>query len=212
MMTDTVGPGLVGAGNAAAAPEPLADPGAFYAALRAPGGLFRGKLEQSQVDGTAAVLKSMAGWPLSFAAYGLATPYHETNATMEPVREAYWLSEDWRRAHLRYFPWYGRGLVQLTWEAGYRKADAKLGLGGTLIANPDRAMELPIAAAILRHGMEEGWFSPGHSMAAHLPAVGPADEAHFESARHIINGSDKKALIAAYALKFQAALQAGGWR
>ena len=50
------------------------------------------------------------------AAYVLATAYWETARTMEPVREAFWMSEEWRRANLRYFPWYGRGFVQLTWE------------------------------------------------------------------------------------------------
>jgi putative chitinase len=210
MMTEPNGGGLAAAGDAAAAPAPLANVESFYKVLRAPGGLFAGGLKQTQVDGLQAVLAATAGWPLAFAAYALATAYHETAHTMEPVREAYWLSEDWRRTHLRYFPWYGRGFVQLTWEAGYRKADEKLALGGTLIANPDRAMEPAIAAKVMARGMTEGWFSTGHTLAAHLPAAGPATEAQYETARHIINGSDKQALIAAFALKFQAALQAGG--
>lgn len=36
-----------------------------------------------------------------------------------PVREAYWLSEAWRAANLRYYPDYGRGLMQCTWPDNY---------------------------------------------------------------------------------------------
>src|SRR5690348_7934054 len=54
-------------------------------------------------------------------AYILATAFWESAQTMHPVREAYWLSEDWRRKNLRYYPWYGRGLIQTTWEANYKK-------------------------------------------------------------------------------------------
>jgi peptidoglycan hydrolase-like protein with peptidoglycan-binding domain len=49
-------------------------------------------------------------------AYVLATTQWETNQTFKPVREAYWLSENWRKTHLRYHPFYGRGFVQLTWK------------------------------------------------------------------------------------------------
>ena len=42
------------------------------------------------------------------AAYVLATAYWETNRTMKPVEEAYWLSEEWRRKNLRYYPWHGQ--------------------------------------------------------------------------------------------------------
>ncbi len=67
-----------------------------------------------------------AGWPLAFTAYALATACHETAYTMQPVREAFWLSENWRRTHLRYYPFYGRGYVQLTWKANYERADREL--------------------------------------------------------------------------------------
>jgi hypothetical protein len=52
-----------------------------------------GALEQPQVDGFGALLQAygVARWPLAFAAYGLATGWHETAKTMQPVREAYWL-------------------------------------------------------------------------------------------------------------------------
>ena len=37
-------------------------------------------------------------------------------------REAYWLSEAWRRRISGDFPYYGRGLIQITWKENYKKA------------------------------------------------------------------------------------------
>jgi len=77
----------------------------------------------------------------------LGTVPIETASTFEPVREAYWLSEDWRRINLRYYPYFGRGYVQLTWESGYRDAGDALGLN--LVGSPDLALMPTIAADIL---------------------------------------------------------------
>lgn len=190
------------------------DKAAFFQRLRA--GILGPRLEQDEVDGCEAILGAMAGAPLSHCAYAFATAYHETAATMQPVREAFHLSEGWRKRNLRYWPWYGRGYVQLTWEANYHKADAKLALGGALIRNPDKAMEPAIAAAILRRGMDEGWFAGDklgrHCFSRHLPNAGPASLEQFRAARRIINGTDRDLLVARHALQFQQALQAGGWR
>jgi putative chitinase len=128
----------------------------------------------------------------------------------EPVREAYWTSEGWRKANLRYYPWYGRGYVQCTWEANYRRADAELGLGGKLLADADLMLKPEIAAPTMVKGMEEGWFS-SHKLADTLPEDKPATLEQFTASRPIINGHDKAELIAGYADKFQAALQKGGW-
>jgi putative chitinase len=189
------------------------DPAPFFGALRH--GLMGPTLEQNEVGGCNAILTAMAGVPRAYCAYALATAWHETNATMQPVREAYWLSEAWRKKHLRYWPWYGRGYVQLTWQTNYERADEELGLGGSLLQNPDRAMELAIAAQVMRHGMIDGWFAGDrigrHTLARHLPESGDASESQFTSARRIINGTDKALAIARHALQFQSALKAGGW-
>lgn len=185
----------------------MMDKAKFYSAVRAT--VLGPTLEQNEVDGCEAVLDAMAGAPLAHCAYALATAAWETNRTMQPVREAYWLSEAWRQKNLRYWPWYGRGYVQLTWKANYEKADAELDLGGTLLANADRAMEPRIAAMVMRRGMVEGWFT-GHTLARHLPArLGTVKQ--FESSRRIINGTDKAHPIALIACDFQDALVAGGW-
>jgi putative chitinase len=185
----------------------LSDAGTFFAVVRRI--LFGGKLSQEQVSGLNAVTKAVQGWPISWAAYALATAYHETAHTMQPVREAYWLSEDWRRANLRYFPHYGRGYVQLTWDYNYAKADQELGLDGALVANLDLAMNPDTAAKIMRRGMEEGWFT-GKKLADYLP-YGPASLDQFKPARRIINGMDKATEIAGHALRFQDALKQGMW-
>jgi putative chitinase len=197
----------------------LANPASFFSSVIAPG-LFSGALKPDQKAGLGAVLAAAAAarWPLSFAAYALATAFHETAATMQPVREAFWLSENWRKRHLtKYYPFYGRGYVQLTWKKNYERADKELGLGGKLLANLDLGMKPEVAAPIMVKGMEEGWFCASkdgarHTLARHVAKAGPSTRDQYRSARRIINGVDRADTIAAEALAFQAALQAGGWQ
>lgn len=172
--------------------------------------MYGAKLEQTEVEGTEAVLDAMEGTPIAYCAYALATAFHETNKTMQPVKEAYWLSEDWRKKNLRYWPWYGRGYVQLTWEENYAKADKELKLNGELLANADLALLPDLAAKIMRRGMEEAWFTK-YNLSSFLPSIGPATQTQFESSRKIINGTDKAVLVASYAMQFQKGLVAGGW-
>lgn len=188
------------------------DPGPFFARVRKD----FGALTQPQVDGFNALLLAMKGWPVSWVAYGLATSWHETGATMEPVREAHWLSEAWRKKNLRYWPHYGRGFVQITWPRNYEwldkaSADAGLTKPGEILANLDLAMRPDIAALALRLGLEEGRYdSHGKTMAARLPR-GPASREQYIDARYLVNIQDKAGQIADYALKFERALKAGGW-
>jgi hypothetical protein len=196
----------------------LNNPQDFFDSVRK-SGILGSTLKPDQVSGLEAVLSvaKAASWPLAFTAYALATACHETAYTMQPVREAYWLSEDYRRKNLRYYPFYGRGYVQLTWKDNYTRADRELGLSGNLNGNLDLALDPDIAAKIMVKGMQEGWFAGDrsgkrHTLARHLPEDGAAASVdEFISARRIINGTDKARKIAGEAIKFQAALQAGGW-
>lgn len=202
----------------------LVNPTGFYAAVRK--SLFGGKLTQSQVDGLNELALATRGWPVSWRAYAFATAYHETAATMQPIAER---GTGDRNGDGRddYFDKYdtgklatalgntqakdgdghkykGRGYVQLTGTANYRKAGQALGVD--LLNNPDRAMEPAIAAAILREGMSKGWFT-GVSLSTYLKTeLGTL--AAFTQARRIINGVDKADKIAKEALKFQEALLA----
>lgn len=138
------------------------------------------------------------------AAYVLATAYWETAHTMEPVKEAFWLSEDWRRDNLRYFPWYGRGFVQLTWERNYQRASTELGMD--LTTDPNKVMEPDIAAEILVVGSRDGWFT-GKKLADYITL----QQSNYRGARRIINGTDKAAAIAEIARDYEAALLAEGY-
>ena len=133
------------------------------------------------------------------AAYVLATALWETAQTMKPVREAFWLSEDWRKQNLRYYPWYGRGYVQLTWERNYREAGNKIGV--SLTDDPDLAMEPEHAATILVQGMKEGWFT-----GMRLDNYITLQESDFVEARRVVNGTDKAETIAGIAKDYDEAL------
>lgn len=182
----------------------------FFDEIR--GALFGGRLSQGQVEGITAKITAMktADFPVSWMAYLLATSYHETARRMLPVREGLSASDTWRKNNLRYYPWYGRGDVQLTWESNYRKADKELGLNGALVKDPDLALDKDISAKIIVRGMKEGWFSGDskgrHDLARHLPDE-IATREQFKQARRIINLMDKADMIAGVALKFQEALR-----
>lgn len=196
---------------------------AFFDALRH--GLLGPTLSAEEVKGCEAILKAMEGAPLAYTAYALATAFHETASTMQPIREyggpTYFtrlydvagtrpqLAMKMGNTCAGDGPKYcGRGYVQLTWKSNYAKAGEKCGVD--LVAYPDKAMQPDIAAKIMREGMTEGWFT-GKKFASYLPIKGPATRQQFTLARYIINGNDRASQIADHALKFQAALQAGGW-
>lgn len=146
--------------------------------------------------------------PRDFAAYILATGHWETNGTLEPVREAYYLGKkaEGYRKKLRYYPWYGRGLVQLTWEVNYVKAGKRLGKDFT--TDPDVVMDPYNAVRILVIGMEEGWFT-GKKLADDLDGVDESDEEDFlewHRSRDIVNGTDKANEIAVLAEQYDKAL------
>lgn len=189
------------------------DRAAFFNTMRA----RLGRLSPLQVQGTEAILDAIEGAPLAHAAYMLATPWHETDATMQPVREAARLSEEWRKRNLRYYPYYGRGLVQITWLKNYQWLDAaaaKAGLTepGEILANLDLAMRPDIAAFALRKGMEEGRYdAQGKTMAQRLPSTGTATRKQYINARYLVNIQDKAELIEGYAQAFERALRDGGW-
>lgn len=192
-------------------PKALSNAAAFFASVRRD----FGSLTQFQVNGFNRLLQAMgvAGWPLAWTAYGLATPWRETNKQMQPVEEGYYLGAKAAKFQkgLRYYPWFGRGDTQLTHEVNYRKADEYCGLDGALIADPSLALRPDLSAKILVWGMSTGAFT-GKKLADYLPRHGAGDIHQFANARRIINGQDAAIEIAENALKFQDALIAGDWR
>lgn len=200
------------------------DKAVFFRAARA--GLLGPKLESGEVQGCEAILDAFsgAGLPLPQLAYALATAFHETAGTMQPIKERggyNYLENNYgingrnpqrARAHGHTSVgdgarWAGRGLVQLTWKDNYIKFDRLLGLRGALIANPDLAMRMDIAVRIMLIGMTTGGFT-GAKMSTFLK---PPHVDYF-NARTIINGHDDARLIAGYADKFDLYLQQAQYR
>jgi hypothetical protein len=193
-------------------PTSSLDLSAFFNAVRKP--LFS-RLTASQVEGHEQIIKVMQerNVPLPWAAYILATAYHETAKKMQPVREGLNASDAWRKKNLRYYPWYGRGHVQLTWEENYKKADKELRLGGALAKNADLALDPEISAEVMVRGMIDGWFSGDkkgrHTLARHITT---GTKAQFRNARRIVNLMDKADLIAGHAMVYQEALTKAGYK
>lgn len=137
-------------------------------------------------------------------AYILATVYHETAKTMEPI------DEFGRGKGRRYGSkikmngeaynepdkiYYGRGLVQLTWYENYEKF-GKI-LKEDLLCNPELLLNLNISIKILFHGMIYGLFT-----GAKLSRYFNDKREDWVNARKIINGLDKAELIGVYGKKF----------
>lgn len=183
----------------------------FFATVRA--SLFGGRLMPAQVSGMEHLLDVWEGCyaekhpDIRFLAYCLATTFHETNETMQPIEEI-GNGKGHSYGHPA-GPWHqvydGRGDVQLTWERNYAHAEerlkAELGITVELHHHPDRAMDPDIAGHILFLGSIEGWFT-GKRLFDYF-AGRKEDPLH---ARRIINRLDRAAKIAGHYHAFLPAL------
>lgn len=168
--------------------------------------LFDGKLNASQIAGLTAILDY---WGQQFPdaddrwlAYVLATTHHETDRTIQPLRE-------YGRGKGRPYGvpdpvtglvYYGRGFVQLTWKRNYEIMSDVVGVD--LVTQPDLALDLAIATKILCQGMTRGLFT-GKALCQYFHE----DVADWVHARRIINGLDQAAKIASYGQQYQIALR-----
>ncbi|GEP00609.1 glycoside hydrolase family 19 protein [Methylobacterium haplocladii] len=202
------------------------DRGKFFDGVRP---LF-GALAQSQVDGVNRLLDAFFLHALILdrrhLAYILATSFHETGRRMLPVREGFAVSDASARAAVARLlasgrisrnyalpnaagrSFYGRGDVQLTHEDNYRKMGALLGLD--LAGNPDLALLPDVSAQILIEGVTRGLSLKGDFTGRALEDFIAGSRCDYVGARRTVNGTDKAALIAGYAVTIEAALVAGG--
>lgn len=172
----------------------------FYKKIRS---LFK-VLNKDQMAGLESLLaaweKSYLANPPEYLAYCLATAYHETAQTMQPIEE---YGRGQGRAYGKTGFW-GRGYVQLTWKANYVKATKclnKAGIECDLVKNPKQAMDETIAAYVMYQGMIDGWFT-GKKLSNYFDADSH-DPVH---ARRIINGMDCADKIAGYYKIFKPAI------
>jgi hypothetical protein len=146
-------------------------------------------------------------------AYVFATAYHETAATMAPVREAFRMSEAWRKANLRYWPHYGRGYVQITWKENYEKFTIILKRDLNITIRQRDDFMLPnVAFYTMIYGFNHGSFT-GKKLSDYVTPSGVEGQhlsnsptgglrGLYFSARRCINATDRAELIADHAIKF----------
>lgn len=186
--------------------------------------LYPDGLSSAQLAGHEAVLdaweKDNARRDDRWLAYILATAYHESAYTMQPVRETLANSDEqaaarleaawdagklswvktpyWRKdADGKY--WFGRGLVQITFKANYQTLGDAIGVD--LVANPDLALDLDVAIRVLFYGMLHGSFT-GHKLGDYFNKT----KHDWVNARRIVNGLDRADRIAGYGKAYYAAL------
>jgi len=185
--------------------------------------LFDGTLRKKQVEGLTALLdyweKHHAAKDDRWLAYVLGTAHHEVDRKMQPIKEygsdryffrMYDIKGD--RPHVARrlgnlakgdgVKFHGRGFVQITGRANYADWQNRLGKDLTSTrARADQVLKLKIATEIIFEGMIKGTFT-GKKLSDYFMNV----KQDWEGARRIVNGTDKKALIASYAKSYYAAI------
>lgn len=212
----------------------------FYDHVRSE--LFSGSLSQGQVDGMEAILNFWEEPPvqpvgefkinwdiraIGWLAYMLATTFHETAHTMQPISEY---------GSTAYFQKYcnredlgnglqhggepgdgprfrGRGYVQLTGRNNYTKVTPIVRefypSSPDFVVDPD-AVKIPkYAAIIMFYGMFLGMFT-GYALKNFIGDPNKGQKVDFYNARRVINGWDKAKLIEGYAKEFSQALEKAG--
>lgn len=166
--------------------------------------IFHGKLSESQVKGIESILNEWVkrGYTdMRWLSYILATVYHESAGTMQPVEE-----HGKGKGHSYGQPdpltgqvYYGRGRVQLTFYGNYLKFEKRLKM--PLTAHPELMLTDEVDIPVLFDGMVNGLYT-----GVGLPKYFNDKTEDFYNARRIVNSVDKAELISSYAKNFLKAL------
>lgn len=192
---------------------------------------FGGSLSVGQVEGCNAIIDEFERQKLTdirWLAYMLATAYHETAATMQPVietrqpREATnpsvdtaiarlerawaagkmsWVKTAYWRKDAQGFSWLGRGLPQVTHKSNYERAEKETGVPFT--RDPSLMLQMRHAVPVMFSGMIKGWFT-GRKLADYFDGA----KSNPTEARRIINALESAGKVAAYFDEFHTALKA----
>jgi len=179
--------------------------------------LFNRRMSDSQREGIIVKLTEFSNnhiTDIRWSAYMLATSFHETARTMQPIEEIGKGRDKPYGQKLKYnrkpYTWpdkiyYGRGDIQLTWYENYQNMGIILNL--PLLEQPELALQPGISARIMIEGMTKGASNRGDFTGVSL-------ENYFNSytddptrARRIVNGLDQANRIAEYHYKFLEAIK-----
>ena len=171
-----------------------------------------GTLSQKQVEGISAIFDEYERLELSdvrFLTYILATAWHETNRTMQPIEE-YGKGKRMKYGKRVWYSgksytdiphiFYGRGHTQNTWRDIYlklTKAGIKNGKDWDFVNNPELLLEMEPSIWATFYAMINGLYT-SRKLSQYFSATANDPK----NARRIINGTDKANLIASYHYKF----------
>lgn len=192
----------------------------FYDSIRT--SLFKGNMSVKQVEGIDAFLGEWQRQGLTDArwlAYMLATAYHETAKTMQPIEEfgrgkgrPYGKKLKMGGGPGKRIPYttpdklyYGRGHTQNTWFENYQaltKAAAKTGHNWDFLNHPELLLTMEPSVWATFHGMQTGLYTGKRLLHYFNDTM-----EDWVNARKVINGLDKAALIAGYGKAFLSALK-----
>ncbi|WP_352421123.1 hypothetical protein [Proteiniphilum sp.] len=179
--------------------------------------LFNGRLSSGQQAGIEVKIEAFDRHGIAderWRAYMLATSYHETACTMQPVEEigkgkGKPYGEKRKHDGTAYsYPdklYFGRGDVQLTWYENYKKMGRLLGI--PLLACPELSLDPDISASIMIEGMTQGVSTRGDFTGVSLENYFNHRKEDPVNARRVVNGLDQAHRIAEYYRRFLAALR-----
>ena len=148
-------------------------------------------------------------------AYFFATIKHETALSFKPIREygnanyfikRYFLNPIQRRwlnnkSSSDAVKYCGRGYAMITGRGNYERFAKYLNID--IINKPELCLTTEVAFEILVYGFKNGAFAQGHNIDYYINE----NKCNYLDARKIINGTDKKNLVAKYATKFEIILK-----